>query len=87
MTTTTHTSDHMKTGNSSTFNSIILTAFSVLGLVLVVIYFMAEIDEPEYLVYFAPILGLMFYCMYYVVNHKLDTNFLSGTYNKEDQDS
>jgi len=77
----------MKTNNSSTFNSIALTAFAVFGLILVVFYFMAEIEEPEYLVYFAPILGLMFYCMYYVVNHKLDTGFLNGTYKKDHQDS
>lgn len=87
MTSTTHTSDQIKTRHSFTFNSIVLSAFSVFGLVLVVFYFMAEIQEPEYLVYFAPILGLMFYCMYYVVNHKLDTKFLNGTYNKDDQNS
>ena len=84
MTTAAHTSDHMKRKNSFTFNSIVLTVFSAFGLLLVVFYFLAEIEEPEYLVYFAPILGLIFYCMHYVVNHKLDTNFLNGTYNKDD---
>ena len=82
----TQTSPTKNSGTSTNFNYIALSAFACFGLILVIFYFLAEIEEPEYLVYFAPILGLIFYCMYYVVNHKLDTSFLNGMFKYESND-
>ena len=86
MKATTQTSPTKNSGTSTNFNYIALSVFAFLGLILVIFYFLAEIEEPEYLVYFAPILGLIFYCMNYVVNHKSDTSFLDGTFKYESND-
>lgn len=68
---------------SSRLNRIILIAFAISGILLLAFYLTAEIEEPEYLVYFAPILGLAFYGSYYIVNHKLSNGILDGAYNED----
>jgi hypothetical protein len=82
---TTQTTTDMNLRTSS-FNSIALTAFAVIGLIMLIFYFMAEIEEPEYLIYFAPIIGLLFYSSYYIINHKLNTNSLNGAYRKDSEE-
>lgn len=76
-----------KTTTTSRLNRILLTTFAIVGLFLIAFYFMAEIEEPEYLVYFAPILGLAFYGSYYIVNHKLNHGLLDRAYPQDTQTS
>jgi hypothetical protein len=61
-----------------------LLSFAIMGIIVFVFFLMAEIQQPEYLIYFAPILGLVFYGSYYIINHKLDRSFLHGAYNKQE---
>ena len=61
-----------------------LLSFALMGIIVFIFFIMAEIQQPEYLIYFAPILGLVFYGSYYIINHKLDKTFLQGAYNKEE---
>jgi hypothetical protein len=57
-----HTTTNTKSKASSfTFNSIALFILGLIGTIMIAFYFMAEVDDPEYLIYFAPILGLLFY--------------------------
>lgn len=71
------------TSPNNLFQSLALLAFALIGLFAICFYFLAEIHQPEYLVYFAPILGLLFYSAYYLINRKLDTGFLHGAYPDE----
>lgn len=61
-----------------------LLCFAIMGVIVFIFFLMAEIQQPEYLIYFAPILGLIFYGSYYIINHKLDKSFLHGAYNKQE---
>jgi hypothetical protein len=38
---------------------------------------MGELEDPAYLFYFAPVPGLLFYGVYYVITQKLDSFFES----------
>jgi hypothetical protein len=84
---TTTTQNTQNKAQSSTFNSIALFIVAVMGIILMAFYLMAEIDEPEYLLYFAPILGLLFYGSYYIINHKIDPQFLNRAYPHDSQES
>lgn len=74
----------MKT-KSPAFSTLSLLSFGIIGLFMVVFYLFSEVKDPEYLIYFAPILGLLFYGSYYIINHKLDMTFLQD-YNREAND-
>ena len=76
-----------KTTTTSRLNRILLTAFAIVGIFLLAFYFMAEIEDPEYLVFFAPILGLAFYGSYFIVNHYLNNGLLEEAYNQDSQPS
>jgi hypothetical protein len=77
----------LRNASSFTFGSIALFSMALLGLVVTLYYFLAELHQPEYLIYFAPLLGLLFYGSYFVINHKLDTSFLHGAYNDDSKES
>jgi len=70
-----------------TFSSFALFTFAFIGIFLVVFFFLFEIQEPEYLIYFAPIVGLLFYGSYYIINNKLDISFLNGAYTEDSKES
>lgn len=57
------------------FQSLFLASFGVMGMVIMAFYLLAEVNEPEYLLYFAPIIGLLFYGSWYVIQHKLGNTF------------
>jgi hypothetical protein len=61
-----------------------LLSFAIMGIIVFVFFIMAEIQQLEYLIYFAPILGLIFYGSYYIINHKLDKSFLHGAYENQE---
>ena len=68
------------------------TALGILALLFIVLigtsfYFLAELHESEYLVYYAPLLGLLFYGPYYFINHSFDFSFLHGAYNDDPEES
>lgn len=58
--------------------SLFLAAFGVMGMIIFAFYLLAEVHEPEYLLYFAPIIGLLFYGAWYVIQHKLGNTFSQG---------
>jgi hypothetical protein len=77
----------IRNASSFTFSSIALFSAALLGLVLTLYYFLAELHQPEYLIYFAPLLGLIFYGSYYIINHKLDISFLNGAYTDDSSEA
>lgn len=76
-----------KTTTTSRLNRILLTAFAIVGIFLLAFYFLAEIEDPEYLLFFAPILGLAFYGSYFIVNHTLNNGLFEEAYNQDSQPS
>jgi hypothetical protein len=61
-----------------------LLSFAIMGIIVFAFFLMAEIQQPEYLIYFAPILGLVFYGGYHIISYNLDRSFLQGAYNNEE---
>lgn len=58
----------MKTSQSSQFFSrFFLVVFAAIGLLLTSYYLLSEIERPEYLVFYAPIFGLLLFGVYYLL--------------------
>jgi hypothetical protein len=74
----------MKTNyKTPSLTSVALTGFALAGIFMILLFLFTEISNPEYLAYFAPILGLLFYGSYYIINNKLYLGFHNGAYNEE----
>jgi hypothetical protein len=61
-----------------------LLSFAIMGIIVFIFFIMAEIQQLEYLIYFAPILGLVFYGSYHIISQNIDKSFLQGAYNNEE---
>jgi hypothetical protein len=61
----------------SVFLCIVLYLAGFTGAILLAFYLMGELEDPAYLFYFAPVPGLLFYGVYYVITQKLDSFFES----------
>lgn len=58
----------------------ILFGLASVALCTAVYYFLGELDQPEYILYFSPIFGLLFYGAFYLRNSKKQTNLFHGAY-------
>jgi hypothetical protein len=71
----------------SNFTALGLFALLFISLTGTSFYFLAELHESEYLVYYAPILVILFYGPYNFINHSFDFSFLNGAYNDDSEES
>jgi hypothetical protein len=61
-------------------SSLLLFGLASVGLCAAVYYFLGELDQPEYILYFSPIFGLLFYAAFHLRDSKKQTNFFHGAY-------
>lgn len=72
----------MKSSQQSPFfGRLFLTAFAAIGTILISYYLFSEINRPEYLVFYAPIFGLLLFGIYYIIIKNVAIHFRGNRFN------
>lgn len=64
----------------STIPSMLLFGMASVGLCSSVYYFLGELDQPEYILYFSPIFGLLYFIAFQLRKSRNQTNVFQGAY-------